>query len=239
MRTILFLSLSLSLIFINQSCAQNWGRGIKGEGPTVEKSLRLDDFSGLKLTMAADVFLTQGNQQSVKIVGQQNIIDLIETNVQGGVWKIKTSQNVRNYDDLKIYITISHLSYAKISGSGDITTEGAFKNCDDLDLGVSGSGSLKINADADNVNVGISGSGDVELSGQTNSLGLHVSGSGDIDAMDMRSNDADVHISGSGECRLNVDKQLDVHVSGSGDVYYKGNPSVHSRISGSGDLRSL
>ena len=49
MRTILFLSLSISLIFVTQSCAQNWGRGIKGEGPIVEKNLRLDDFSGLKL----------------------------------------------------------------------------------------------------------------------------------------------------------------------------------------------
>ena len=239
MRTILFLSLSISLIFINQSCAQNWGRGVRGEGPNVEKSLKLDDFSGIKLTMAADVFLTQGDQQSVKIVGQQNIIDLIETNVKDNVWKIKPSENVRNYDNLKIYITIPHLSYAKISGSGDIVSEGGFKNCKDLDLGISGSGGLKLDVDASNVHVGISGSGDIELSGQTSSLGLHISGSGDIDAMGMSCNDADIHISGSGECRVNVDKQLDVHVSGSGDVYYKGNPSVNSRISGSGDLRSL
>ena len=237
MRTILFLS--VALVFINQSCAQNWGRGVRGEGASAEKTLQLDDFSGIKLTMAGNVFLTQGNQQSVRIVGQQNIIDLIETTVHNGIWKIKPSQNLRNYDKLDIYITIPHLSYAKISGSGNIVSEGAFKNCDDLDLGISGSGGLKLNVDADDVDVKISGSGDIELLGQTNTLKLHISGSGDIDAMDMGCNDANVHISGSGECRINVDKNLDVHVSGSGDVYYKGNPSVRSRVSGSGDLRSL
>ncbi len=237
MRTILFLS--VALVFINQSCAQNWGRGIKGEGASVEKMLKLDNFSGIKLTMAGNVFLTQGNQQSVRIIGQQNIIDLIETTVYDGVWKIKPSENIRNYDKLDIYITIPHLSYAKISGSGNIVSEGAFKNCNDLDLGISGSGGLKLDINADDVDVSISGSGDIELSGQTNTLELHISGSGDIDAVDMVCNDADVHISGSGECRINVDKNLDVHVSGSGDVYYKGNPNVHSKVSGSGDLHSL
>lgn len=237
MRTILFLS--LSLFFISQSCTQNrnWQQ-TKGEGSVVEQTLKLDHFTGVKLSISGNVFLTQGSQQSVRITGQQNIIDLIETTVNNDVWKIKTSQSIRQHEPINIYITIPSLTSAHISGSGDIVTEGVFTNCDQLKAGISGSGGLQINVQANAVDTHISGSGDIELSGSTNDLEVHISGSGDIDAYDMVSNNADVHISGSGGCRIHAEKELDVHVSGSGDIHYKGNPSVHSRISGSGDLHS-
>lgn len=238
MRTILMLCLSVFVVFQASAQRGHW-KAVKGQGPSVEKTLNLDDFSGLQLTLAADVFLTQGNKQSVRVVGQQNIIDLIETEVKNDVWKIKTSQNIRSYDNLKFYITIPSLHYARISGSGDIITENHFRGCKDLTVGVSGSGNLRIMADAQNVDLGISGSGDVELEGNANNLEIHVSGSGDVDAFDMDSNNVDIHVSGSGSCRVNAERELEVHVSGSGDVYYKGSPSVHSRISGSGDLRSM
>jgi len=238
MRTILLLS--LSVFFLTESCTQNRGWSqVRGEGNIVEKTLKLDDFEGIKLTISGDVFLTQGSKQSVRISAQQNIIDLIETDVNNGVWKIKTSQNIHKHEPIKIYITVPSLNYAHISGSGDIVTENKFTNIERLKVGISGSGGLQINAEAQTVDAHISGSGDIDLSGRTDELELHISGSGDIDADDMTSQAADVHISGSGGCRLHADKELNVHVSGSGDVYYSGNPSVQSRISGSGDLRSI
>ena len=212
---------------------------ISGQGDPSERTLQLDDFTGLVLTTSADVYLTQGSTQSVRVVAQDNIIDNLETEVNNGVWKIKGKKPMRNYKAVNIYITIPDLSMAKISGSGDIEGQSAFRTENKVDLGISGSGDIELDIDAPAIDAGMSGSGDIELEGETGEFTISISGSGDVDASDLVSENCEVRISGSGGVKVHATDNLDVRISGSGDVYYKGRPSVNSRISGSGDLRSM
>ena len=233
---------ALLIVFVSFSAqAQSWwGKGVQGEGPRVEKELQLDDFNGIRLSMSANVYLTPGRTQSVRVSAQQNIIDLLETDVNGGIWKIDTEENIRNHSQIKIYITVPVMNYVKISGSGDVYTEGTFDNAgDDVTVAVSGSDDLQFHTNARKIEVGISGSGDVELYGSADDMEIGVSGSGDVDAMDLTTRNCEVGISGSGTAKVHATQNLEVRVSGSGDVYYRGKPNVQSRISGSGDLESV
>lgn len=217
-----------------------WGRGVDGEGPRVEKDMNIDDFEGIRLTINADVYLTPGRSQSVRISAQQNIIDLIETDVDGGIWKISTEENLDDHSKIKIYITAEQMNYVKLSGSGDIYTEGTFENAGNtVEVGVSGSGDLQFRTNARSIEAGISGSGDIELDGSAENIEVGISGSGDIDAIDLTARNCQVRISGSGTAKVHATQDLNVRVSGSGDVYYRGKPNVQSRISGSGDLESV
>ena len=213
--------------------------GVSGEGPNNSQELNVDDFTGIHLAISAEVRIRQGSPQSVSIDAQQNIIDLIETDVNEGIWKIKTSENIRNHKPIRIEITVPELGYAKISGSGNIIGETPFTNSDDFATGISGSGDITLEVQADEVTASISGSGDIELSGSADELSIGVSGAGDIDAEELVAQDVEVRVSGSGDCRVHAASELDVRVSGSGDVMYKGNPRVTSRVSGSGDLQSI
>ncbi len=233
----IFLFLMLGLLFSNTGYAQNWRKNsITGEGKTVTETLDLPSFEGIGLSISADVYLKQGNAQSVKIEAQKNIIDNIEREVTNKVWKIKFDKSVRNYEDVKIWITIPHLNQVAVSGSGDIQGENTFSNLNELELAISGSGSIELDAESKSVNVSISGSGDMELGGTTGKQNVSISGSGDVDAYGLSSKTCQVSIAGSGDCQLTVTENLTVSLVGSGDVYYKGNPSVHSKIVGSGDV---
>ena len=49
-----------------------------------------------------------------------------------------------------------------------------------------------------------------------------------------------IHISGSGSCKINVSKEIDANVSGSGSISYRGNPEkVYHHASGSGKIRKI
>ena len=217
-----------------------WGGGVDGKGPRVEKDLQLDDFNGIRLTFSADVYLTPGRSQSVRVSAQQNIIDLLETEVDNGIWKIDTEENIDDHSKIKIYITVPEMDYVKLSGSGNIYTEGLFENNGKaVEVGVSGSGDLQFRTNARSLSAAISGSGDIELKGSTDDISIRVSGSGDIDAIDLTARNCEVRISGSGNAKVHATQDLNVRVSGSGDVYYRGRPNVQSRISGSGDLESV
>jgi hypothetical protein len=232
-----FLLFTILILFLFNVNAQNWwNSGVKGEGPRVEQKLELKSFNGIKLTLAADVYLTKGNTQSVSISAQQNIIDLIKTEVKDGIWKITTEENIRDHSPIKVYITVPNMNYVGLSGSGDIHTEGTFDESEEVTVTVSGSGNIRFNTIAKSIDASVSGSGDIELAGSAQNTSISISGSGDIDAYNFQSNSCEVRVSGSGDVKVHTTDELNVRVSGSGDVYYRGSPNLNSRISGSGNL---
>jgi hypothetical protein len=234
------LTFSVSLLLTTSACTQNWsnGPGISGEGPVVTKTLDIASFDGLKLAISADVMVRQGSPQSVKIEGQQNIIDNIKKEVKDGSWRIGFDKNVRKHEQVKIWVTVPNLDELAVSGSGSIIGEGRFTNLKNLSLAVSGSGDIKFDADSDQMDVAISGSGNMELAGKTSASNISISGSGNVGAFHLETNTCEVRISGSGDSSVNVRESLQVAIAGSGDVYYKGKPNVRSKVSGSGEVVS-
>ncbi len=215
--------LSLMASFTADAQWNKWGSGVTGEGKRVTKTLDLDEFKGIGVSIGAEVHLRQGNQQKVEIKAQQNIIDLIDKDVRSGKWRIKLEKgtNLKRHDGIDIYITLPMIDELSVAGSGSIVGETDFTNVDDLE-------------------VSIAGSGDVELNGAGADLEVSIAGSGDVDLAGFKVADCEVSIAGSGDCEINVSGSLEVSIAGSGDVKYKGNPDkVKSSIHGSGDVRSF
>jgi hypothetical protein len=211
--------------------------GIRGEGPVVSENRNLKDFHQIDFGVDGEVILKQGPRQEIKIEAQENILDVLETKVRKGKLEIDFGNHqVRRYKDLKIYITVPEITYLKVSGSGRITGDTDFE-VDDLDLRISGSGSIDFGAlGANKIDSEISGSGDLFLNGDCVKHESNISGSGKIRAYDLASVQTNIRISGSGNAEVAVLDYLKANVSGSGKVRYKGNPTVDVNISGSGKV---
>ena len=72
--------------------------------------------------------------------------------------------------------------------------------------------------------VNISGSGNVLLDGKSTEAEYHIAGSGDINATELKVENVNARISGSGSIRCYATENLTGGVSGSGNVAYKGKP---------------
>lgn len=215
-------------------------QGISGQGDVVKQEIQLANIKGVQLAFSGDIILTQGSPQKIVMEGQQNILDNIKREVKEGVWKVGFEKNVRDIKPVKIYITMSSLEVASVSGSGNITSTNTFQNLGNLEIGVSGSGGVDLSVSAQEIDAAISGSGEIVLKGSANALDVGISGSGDVDAVELRTADCEVAISGSGDAQINCTGSLDSKISGSGDVRYKGNaPKVKASVSGSGDVREI
>lgn len=230
----LFISLFI-LLFIGTGCEKD-SFCTKGEGPQVSETIELPPFTGINLTTASDVTLHQGEQQEVIVTGQQNLIDKLKREVKNDTWEIDFEGCTTGKSGIHIDITIPDLESIRIAGSGDIKGEGVFTELDDLNVKISGSGNIDLDAECEDLSCTISGSGDVRFAGSTIRETLKISGSGDLRAFDMIAEDVDIKISGSGSCEVTATQSLNVNISGSGDVYYKGNPDIDVSISGSGNL---
>ena len=202
----------------------------------------LPSFSAIAVEISSHVIIKQGSPQSVRLEGDAKDLDKIDTKVRGDELVIKTFKSSgwnNNLGQVTIYITVPDLESVAVSGSGDVTSDGRIKS-EFLELRVSGSGDIELEAEAEEMESKISGSGRIVLSGNTGSNKVTISGSGRVRAEELRAKECTVRISGSGNCRIDVSERLEVSVSGSGNVSYKGDPKkVYSNISGSGNLLRL
>jgi len=241
------------------SCERGGLFQIKGQGSMVTQEINVSSVTGFTIAIPADVYITKGDGQSISIEGQQNIIDNIETDVRGGVVTLEFDKNVGRHKDLVINITVDEITYLELLGSGSITTESTFSSDQPLDLIISGSGKMFIDADSPSVLAEVSGSGDMDIHTETeefvcNSSGsgnfqlkgncsgksdINITGSGNYESFNFSTSSCSIEITGSGDAELRVSENLDVEISGSGDVYYKGSPAVSVNISGSGKVENI
>lgn len=206
-----------------------------------EEVRKLDAFSGIGISISADVFYTPGNAHEITIEGDADDVDDLITQVKDGFLQVKypTSWKMRR-SKLTIYITSKDLEAVKISGSAKFEADEPVTS-EEMDMAMSGSGGIMFEKlDTEEVSVKISGSGNIQiLKGGADELDARISGSGKLNAESFEVNEFSVGISGSGGVRITVKEELEAKISGSGKVYYHGTPRVNSTSSGSGKVVAL
>jgi len=220
-------------LFIFPSCEK-----VVGEGPLVTQTRTVGNFTGVSSEMSGKVNFTIAPDYKVEITAQQNILDVLNTNVVNGVLHIDFKNNVRvkQHEDLLINITAPYADYFRLSGSGNMNVQGDI-TANNLKVTLSGSGDITVQkaAIADKIDTDISGSGNISIAGGSAvNEDVDISGSGKVEMAGVDAQNAVTHTSGSGDVKLALSTNLDAHISGSGSVYYHGNPIISTHISGSG-----
>lgn len=214
---------------------------ISGNGNVKTEQRNVSDFHSIKSSGSIDLEIKNGDNYSVTVEDDENLLPYIVTEVDNGVLKVRYKENTSvTGDHAKVYVTGPSFNELTVSGSGDITSDGTIKSNEQITFSISGSGDIKVQVDAPAIKVSGSGSGDINLSGVTKNFDCGMSGSGDVNCKNLKSENASVHVAGSSDVHVYASMGLKVNVAGSGDVYYSGNPtSPDIRIAGSGTVQAV
>lgn len=211
---------------------------ISGNGNVKDENRPLSKINAIKTSGSIDVEISNGDDYSITVQNDENLIPYVLTEVNGGELNIryKDGYSIMN-DHAKVIVTVPSINKITTSGSGDITSSGTIKSDQKLEMNTSGSGDIKANINAPSVQVTGSGSGDIQLSGMTKDFECKMSGSGDVDCGNLKSENAEVRVAGSSNVHVFASVSLKVNVTGSGDVHYGGSPtSPEIHITGSGTV---
>jgi len=233
--------LSMFLIVANIACAQ-WGKKVKGNGEVVTIERITGDYDAVAIGGWFDVEIVSGQEGSVSLRGEENLLEYIITEVKDGKLVVKVEKGVNlqpsswKSGGISVSIPVEEINSLSMSGSGDLQGKTVLK-ASDFKTRMSGSGDMEIEVEAENLEVTVSGSGDMDLEGSTNNLRVQISGSGDVHAYELSANNVDATVSGSANIQVTANESLKARVSGSGDISYRGNPEkIDSKTSGSGDI---
>jgi hypothetical protein len=218
-------------------------------------------FTRLSFGVPGKAMVKQGSSTRVELEGDEDVLEKVVAEVEGNRLVIRSKDKWFDWnwgnERITAYITMKEIEGLAVSGSGDLVVQSKIKTSA-LSLGVSGSGSLTVEADAGDTKADVSGSGNLSVRGTFASLEADISGSGDVDVSGAIAGTLAFDISGSGKCeatgtaqRVEAEitgsgkvlagdlqvAQCKVRISGSGNVEINVKESLDAKISGSGDVR--
>lgn len=214
----------------------------KPNGEIVTEEVSLESFSRIELQMEAEVYITQGDESSVRIEASDNIMNILVTNVSKDELTLRTerSECIRGKSDVKFYVTTPDVEAITLSGSGFIVNETALTGSE-LDITLSGSGDIDLSdLDYSSSYMNISGSGKITIDEfVVTDLEAKTSGSGKTTISDLNASNVSMRVSGSGSMNFDGEnaERLDATIGGSGKLYAFDFPAerVEINVSGSGD----
>lgn len=225
---------ALALLAGTTSCVDDFF--VEGNGSYQTETRMASGFNEVYSGGDFNVTVLPGEEYSVEVSAESNLLSYIETDVVGNRLKVRTRgmYSLIEHRPIEVFVTMPELKALSQSGSGKIKT-GAFDNTgESFHLNVSGSGDIDTKIIADQVDAQVSGSGTIYLQGDTDETNFAISGSGKIKAFDLAQENCVATISGSGDMFVNVSNTINAKISGSGRVYYINHPAIHTSISGSG-----
>ncbi len=187
--------------------------GIPGSGVAATETRQVESFDAVEFAGSGDLKIVCGKEPSLEVTADDNLLELIETNVVDGVLQIAFTENVAPKTTPTFVITTQQLERVELAGAA---------TCEISDL------------DVDSFEVKMAGSAKVTVSGVAEAVDLGIAGSGKVDMEDLVARRVEVDIAGSGSVAINVIDSLNVSVAGSGSVKYYGDPEVSQSIMGSG-----
>jgi len=202
-----------------------------------QESRQVSGFNSVASAGPFNVHIKIDGNESVKVDADADIINDIETIVEGNTLKIRFKDREyrhRNIHKAEVYVEAKSLNSLLNAGSGSVKVDGTIST-DNFKTVLSGSGNISAVVKSESLHAVISGSGSINLSGSTADADMVITGSGEIDGRHLKAGSVVGSITGSGNIYIEAEKSVVGRITGSGSVIYSGNAtSVTSHTTGSG-----
>jgi hypothetical protein len=235
-------------------------RIVNGSGTPDEKTIEIDTESvdTIEVASGLEVHAEIGTSQTVRITGDDNLIDEVSVKVVNSSLQIDWIDTNAAYgptEPMVIEVEVPELEEIRSSGgatvlvgaletpslalesSGGGRTRFASLICPDVILSTSGGGDTVVEAlGGEEIHVSSSGGGTWDLAGTASALFIDMSGGGRLDAVDLEVAEAQLEMSGGGNAELAVSDTITGAASGGSVIVVQGDPEQNVSLSGGSTL---
>lgn len=234
MKTLIKLTTFLLLLVTTTSCFMDGLTGIKGNGEVVSEDRTISsNFNEIKVQQGIQVYITQGNSTELKVEADENIIDILRTEVKNNKLNIYFDKNVYKASSRKVYLTTSDISKIETSSGASVKTENTIETTI-LELDSSSGSAIKMYVNADEISSSSSSGATINIYGKSKEFSAMASSGSSIDADKLETINATAKVSSGANIDLNVSGKLIAKASSGGDIDYEGNPTEVNKDTSSG-----
>ncbi|WP_430908067.1 head GIN domain-containing protein [Maribacter sp. 2-571] len=242
MTTLIKLTIALLLSLFLSSCGfdikingESWGSGTKGNGSVTTESRSVsEDFTEITAQEGLMVYVTQADEFKIEVEADENILELIGTDISNGRLKVHARKNIGRATK-NVYVSLPDVSALKSSSGAHLKTKNTIVG-DRIEIDASSGANLFIDLDADDVEVDASSGANLEIVGTTDQADFDISSGSNVNAKDFESNTCEAEASSGANLKIYVTEALVANASSGGNISYYGNASFEGQKNISGSI---
>lgn len=228
----------LSLTLFSCNFDMNLNTGVKGHGDVITQDRTINtSFTAIKATEGLDVYLTQSDNERISVEADENLHDIIITEVENGVLRIHTKENIGRAKSKKVHVSFKDISSITSTSGSDVYSTNTI-HVERLDLKSTSGSDMKLTVNTSVLNCKSTSGSDLRLSGKTIKLIAEATSGSDIKAADLMAESSEVKATSGADITVNTSKALTAKATSGGDIKYYGNPeTVDKSDSSSGSVK--
>lgn len=216
------------------SCNASLFNGVQGnKNVLTDNRTPQDNFTKVKVSSGLDLYLSQGTENKVTLEADENLHDIIMTEVRDGELRIYSEKNIWNAKARKIYVTVKDLESIRATSGADVYTDEVL-NVQNIYVGATSGADVRIKLNAISVESSASSGSDIRISGTTEKHSTSASSGASIKAYELESENVSASVSSGADIDVFASVSLNASANSGGDIDYKGNPKNVNKNANSG-----
>ncbi|MCF8303223.1 MAG: DUF2807 domain-containing protein [Bacteroidales bacterium] len=195
-----------------------------GDKEVVTIERRVAFFNQIDVGGAFTVFITQGDEISVKVETDKNLQDKVITEVENNTLTIG-SKSLHNPTELTIYITFTELERLDAHGASTLKGDSPIKG-EEFELIASGASNVNMVLEVEELNSEVAGTAYVELDGTAKTHEAEVSGASTLNALNLVTQETEINVSGVAHAKVTARERLEGETAGSATLTYYDEPVI-------------
>lgn len=189
---------------------------IHGNGRSATELRALMDFSQIEVDGAAELEITIGTPPRVELLGDENLLGLISTQVDDGKLTIQPQQSLRPSMPLRIRVVAPSVERIAAAGATGVRFD---------------------RVAGDEFWIECHGASSAVLSGRADRLQVRAWEGSTVDANEVEARDVEAKLAGAAQVEVHANQQLSVQLTGASSLTYSGSPKVTKNLATAGSLR--
>ena len=212
--------------------------GVSGNGNVSTEKRTLDkDFTAIKASEGLQVYLTQDDNVGITVEADENLHDLIITEVVDGALHIHCKQNIGSATSKKVKVNFTNVSNISSTSGSSVFATNIVKS-EELTIKTSSGSNMKIEVNTSHLNCKSTSGSSLKISGKTNKLIAEANSGSTVKGKNLIAISCQVKASSGADVSVNTSKELVAKANSGGSIKYYGNPEkVDKNNSVSGDIK--
>ena len=228
------LAVVLFVSFLFTSCAIDMFDRVNGNENVITQERKIsNDFTSIKISRGLDLYLTQSNAVSLTVEADENLHEIIITEVENGVLKIYSDKNIWKAKAKKVHISVKNLEELKATSGSNVYTENTLA-VNTLKVSATSGANVKISVDTESIATSATSGSNLKVMGTTTNHTSKATSGSSIKAYELESKNTSVKASSGANIDVHASEKIEAKASSGGDIDYKGNPKQINKKSSSG-----
>lgn len=226
-----------SIFFISlflDSCGVEIFNGVTGNKNVITKNRTTTaEFSQIKISNGLDLEISQGAKNSIILEADENLHELIFTEIENGVLKIYAEKNIWKAASKKVLVTVKNLTELKATSGAFVENDETFKS-DTLRIIATSGAEINLVVKGNSITTVATSGADLKISGHTNSHNATATSGASINAKSLESEDAIASVTSGADIDIFASENITATATSGGDIDFVGNPKKINKKTTSG-----